>query len=481
VAGSSPLRTFAEALVIASAAATVLVPHGALKAALVLSAAGIVLAWQTPGTGWSREDRLVSFAPIAAFLMMGVARWATLEQPDDASVFLPMAPLLLTPAIILLARRASVRSPGVMALILAGLYLMPVMALGIDLDGMIPADPPMGPITVGVLGLLIAVGLPLRQMAWGFGHRDTQIRRLAQVGWLFLLLWSPGLLWLATRGVADAAAWVALLVGLFWGGLRAREATVLADDRQRDETLSVAIICKDESDRIGALLESVRGWADEIVVLDSGSTDDTVAIARRYTDHVHQTDWPGYGAQKQRAIGLCASDWVLSLDADEVPSAALKAEIDLELDGGRRYDAYRFPWVSMVFGGPVYFGADGRLHLRLFRRQGSARFDGAAVHEGIVDAGRVRTLHGWVEHYTFRDLEHAHHKFADYARIQAAERYARGRRATRVGALIRGAVSFALLYVLRLGILDGRRGLRMAVLYARYTRDKYAALAALSG
>jgi len=236
--------------------------------------------------------------------------------------------------------------------------------------------------------------------------------------------------------------------------------------------LSVAVICRDEADRIGRLLEAVHGWADEVVVLDSGSTDGTVEVVRRYTDRVEVTDWPGYGAQKQRALERCTGDWVLSLDADEVPSAELRREVDAWLDADAGHDAFKAPWVSVVFGGPIDFGADGRYHTRLLRRA-AARFDGATVHEEAVVPGKVGMLEAPVYHFTFRDAAHMDRKFDEYAWLSARARFAKGRRATRAGAVARGAVSFLLLYLVRLGVLDGVRGLRMALRYARYTHDKY--------
>lgn len=270
---------------------------------------------------------------------------------------------------------------------------------------------------------------------------------------------------------------------LLVGGLFVVQRRALARWRdagaRRGTTLSVAIICKDEADRIGRLLEAVHGWADEVVVLDSGSTDGTVEVARRYASKVEVTDWPGYGVQKQRALERCSGEWVLSLDADEVPSEAFKREVDAWLAARTGHDAFKAHWVSIVFGGPIDFGADGRYHMRLLRRA-ATRFDGAVVHETAIVPGKVGRLESPVYHYTFRDAEHMERKFDEYAWLSARARFAQGRRATAVGAWLRGGVSFLLLYVVRLGVLDGWRGLRMAVRYARYTRDKYAFLRQLA-
>lgn len=280
--------------------------------------------------------------------------------------------------------------------------------------------------------------------------------------------------------VLMSAGIVGMLALAGWGAISwARRRWLKRATAPRGTTLSVAVICKDEVDRIGRLLESVQGWADEIVVLDSGSRDGTVALARRYTDKVEVTDWPGYGAQKQRALERCSSEWVLSLDADEVPSPEFKREVDGWLAAGSGYDGFKAHWVSIVFGGPIDFGADGRYHLRLMRRR-FARFDGAAVHEEALVNGDIATLESPVYHYTFRDADHMERKFDEYAWLSARTRFAQGRRATTLGAWLRGAVSFLLLYFVRLGLLDGWRGFRMAVRYARYTHDKYAFLRTLA-
>ena len=245
--------------------------------------------------------------------------------------------------------------------------------------------------------------------------------------------------------------------------------------RPRGTTLAVALICKDEADRIARMLDAVHGWADEIVVLDSGSSDGTVEVVRRFTDKLWVTDWPGFGAQKQRALERCTGEWVLSLDADEVPSAELKREIDAWLATRPTQAGFAILRGSVVFGGPVRFGADGDHHVRLFRRE-RTRFDGKPVHEDVIVDGSVGRLEAPLWHFTFRDFAHLRRKFGEYAWLQANKRHAAGQRASALGAVLRGALNFVLMYFWRLGLLDGRRGLLMAALYAHYTFDKYAAL-----
>jgi O-antigen ligase len=488
VVAPKSLRLIAEGFFSLGLLFCLLVPSAILSLAAASATLGVIAMMFWPLADWSREDRLMAFAPTVVALSM---LWVVVMRTDsfDQRGLWIAAVLLSTPFIAVLARIMRFGwFPIVGMALLAAFAIEPVLLKVTALE--LGALPPIGLGVLMLIGIALLIGIPARQFAWGLQHRDLSTRGLALFGISCAVIAVPLLVLIADPGVSrplllavNFTHWplVALLLGTSWGVLRTREQE-LAESREheRAETLSVAIICKDEADRIGHLLESVQGWADEIVVLDSGSSDETVAIAKRFTAQVHETDWPGYGEQKRRAVEHCSCDWVLSLDADEVPTEALKREIDMELDGNSRCDAYRFPWVSIVFGGPVYFGADGRLHLRLFRRQGPAHFDDSAVHEGIVGAQRIRTLHGAVEHHTFRGAAHAARKFSEYAQIQAEERFRRGKRATRFGAQIRGTVSFVLLYIGRLGVLDGARGFRMALLYARYTRDKYAVLATLS-
>ena len=398
-----------------------------------------------------------------------------LAELRDALGIVASLPLLLWERAASRARRAA--ALGALALLWSQAVLGAGDALTLDFDV------PLG--STGVLwtalglGLALAIGVPLWYFARLLAHPSRPVRVWANAGVLALvaalgalaLVPEPLQGWLPPLyGLASALAFV---------GLRRAHARWCAAAPARGTTLSVAVICRDEADRIGRLLEAVQGWADEIVVLDSGSTDGTVEVARRYTAKVEVTDWPGYGVQKQRALERCGGEWVLSLDADEVPSEAFKREVDAWLAARTGHDGFKAHWVSIVFGGPIDFGADGRYHTRLLRRA-ATRFDGAQVHESAVVAGKVATLESPVYHFTFRDAEHMERKFDEYAWLSARSRFAAGRRATALGAWARGAVSFLLLYLVRLGLLDGGRGLRMAARYARYTHDKYAFLRRLA-
>jgi|GEM_PF-151742 len=318
------------------------------------------------------------------------------------------------------------------------------------------------------------VGAPSLRILAHFIHvPDTFVR----VGSIFIALTSTAFIiaivgpWSSQTGVVLACL---LLLAASLAGTERLWQRWARHPSKRQASLSVLMICYNEADRIEESLSRVAGWADEIIVVDSGSTDGTTDIARKYTEHVFHADWAGYGRQKQHALERCTGDWVLNLDADELVEPLLRDEIDAWLSSTIQLRAFRICWVSIVFSKPVFFGADGRYHKRLFRREG-ARFDLADVHEDIVIDGPVARLCTPVLHDTFRDYSHLKAKFTRYALISADRMAGRGRMGGPITASLHGISAFLILYFRRLGVLDGRRGLMMAVTYAVYTFDKYAA------
>ena len=245
----------------------------------------------------------------------------------------------------------------------------------------------------------------------------------------------------------------------------------------RQQKLSVIIIAQDEADRIEPCLQSVANWADEIIVLDSGSSDNTVETARRYTDQVFETDWPGYGPQKQRALEKANCEWVLSIDADERVSPELRHDIDAVLNDKPECVGYRTPWAVMVYGHRMDFGRSARSPMRLFKREGS-RFTDAQVHEHVMlPKGQKGALEGRLYHYTHRNYGHALQKSAKYAWLGGQKRFTAGKWGGGLPvAALRSLWNFILIYFLRLGFLDGPVGFVVAVTYAQGAFNKYAAL-----
>lgn len=243
--------------------------------------------------------------------------------------------------------------------------------------------------------------------------------------------------------------------------------------------LSVIIITKNEARHIVGCLESVS-FADEFIVVDSGSTDNTVALARDFGAHVLVTDnWPGFGPQKNRALDLATGDWVLSIDADERVTPELAREIQDVLSNPQS-DAYEIARLSDFCGRFIrHSGWWPDYVLRLFKR-GSARFTDAAVHERVVPQGSVQRLKGHFEHYPYDNLDALVTKINRYSSDAAAMMYARGKRATVFTALGHGFWTFVRIYLIRRGFLDGRHGLVLAVTAAAGSFFRYAKLSFMS-
>ena len=241
--------------------------------------------------------------------------------------------------------------------------------------------------------------------------------------------------------------------------------------------LSVTVVVKNEEDRIADCLASVKAIADEIIILDSGSDDSTVEICKQYTDQVFETDWPGFGIQKQRALDKATGDWVLAIDADERLTPELAHEIKTALSNNPQEVAFKTKWAVVLFGRQLNYGRSSRYVLRLFRRQGT-RFSEDIVHEKVIlPKGKVRKLKNRLLHYSIRDYQHLMNKNSLYAWLGSKKRYEKGISGGGLwGASIRAILVFIQIYIFRLGFLDGSVGFLMAVIYSQGAFNKYAAL-----
>ena len=240
-------------------------------------------------------------------------------------------------------------------------------------------------------------------------------------------------------------------------------------------TLTVTVITRNESAHIAAALESVA-WANEIIVVDSESTDDTVAIAKRYTDHVVVRPWPGYLEQKNYAASLATGDWILSLDADERVTPELAGEIKALLATEPASQAYRMPRVAFHLGRWIRttdWYPD--FQLRLFdRRRG--RWTGNYVHETVTVDGHVGSLAGELQHYPFRNISEHLVTIDRYTTLAAKQMYESGRRASVTDLLFQGPLAFLRNYVAKSGASDGAVGLVISVMNAYYVFLKFAKL-----
>ena len=238
--------------------------------------------------------------------------------------------------------------------------------------------------------------------------------------------------------------------------------------------LTVTVITRNESQHIAAALESVK-WADEIIVVDSESTDDTVAIANRYTPRVIVRAWPGYVAQKNFAAEQASNDWILSLDADERVSPELADEIRRML-AAPAAAGYRIPrvtfhlgrWIRSTDWYPDY-------QLRLYNRR-RARWTGRYVHESVRADGAVGKLRSELQHYAYRDLAHHVETMDRYTALAARQMFEDGRRANWIDILVVPRLTFFRNYILRGGFRDGMVGLIISAMNAYYVGVKFAKL-----
>jgi glycosyltransferase involved in cell wall biosynthesis len=238
--------------------------------------------------------------------------------------------------------------------------------------------------------------------------------------------------------------------------------------------ISVIIITKNEAHDIGDCIQSVRDWVREIIVLDSGSTDGTPALCRSLGAQVSETDWPGFGVQKQRALEAARGPWILSLDADERISPALRDEI-LQSVANPAAQVYRMPRRSSYCGTWIkHSGWSPDYVLRLFRRD-AACFSPDVVHETLrPNPGvTIATLRNSLIHYSFSDLSEVLQKIDSYSTYGATQGAARGKRGSLRKAVLHGMWSFIRTYLIQRGFLDGRMGLILAISNAEGTYYRY--------
>jgi glycosyltransferase involved in cell wall biosynthesis len=239
--------------------------------------------------------------------------------------------------------------------------------------------------------------------------------------------------------------------------------------------LSAVLISLNEERRIAACLESLS-FADEIVVVDSGSTDRTLEIARRYTDRVEVRPWRGFGQQKQAAVGLARNDLVLNVDCDERVTPELAGEIGALLASPRLEAAYSIPRRNFLGRKEIrWCGWSPDRTVRLFDRT-RAGFTDAAVHETVIARGSVAPLDHPLLHLSFDGFADLVAKMNRYTDLGARDLHARGKRFRLADLALRPAFAFVRTYLLRLGFLDGVEGLEVAAANAFSTFAKYAKL-----
>ena len=233
------------------------------------------------------------------------------------------------------------------------------------------------------------------------------------------------------------------------------------------KTISVTIVAHNEAKRIGACIDSVS-WADEIVVVDAGSTDDTREICRKRGAQLIRHPWQGYAAQKNFALSQASHSWILSLDADECVSPELTAEILSVLSDDAPSEGYRIPRRNIFFGRWLRHGdLWPDYQLRLFRRDAGA-FNEKSVHESVVVTGRVSVLSSPLEHYSYDSLFDFFQRQVKYAQLSAEDLASRGVQPGIADFVIRPFWRFFKSYVLKMGLRDGLNGLWVSAGSAYY-------------
>jgi glycosyltransferase involved in cell wall biosynthesis len=232
--------------------------------------------------------------------------------------------------------------------------------------------------------------------------------------------------------------------------------------------LTVTVITRNEAANIEGALESVK-WADEIVVVDSRSSDNTVEIARRHASRIEVHDWKGYSAQRNYAAAIASHDWILALDADERVPPELAQEIQAIMRSGPAAGGYRMPRISYYLGRWIR-GTDWYpdYQLRLYNRR-AGQFNGKRVHESVELAhGRAGTLRHNLQHYPYRDISDHVISIDHYTTLAAEEWFANGRRTNALDVMLHPPAAFLRNYVVRGGFRDGIPGFLVSVLNSYY-------------
>ncbi len=244
-------------------------------------------------------------------------------------------------------------------------------------------------------------------------------------------------------------------------------------------TLSVAMIVKNESQDLAQCLETVKGWVDEIVILDSGSSDNTKEIALQYGAKFYEnTDWQGFGKQRQLAQQYVTSDYVLWLDADERVTPELKQSIQQAVSSDEKNTVYQIGRLSEVFGRQIrHSGWYPDYVVRLYRTD-FAQYGDELVHEKVhyPKEAKVAKLKGDLLHFTYKDIHHYLVKSASYAKAWAEQKARAGKKATLFQGVTHAIGCFVKMYLLKAGFLDGKQGFLLAVLSAHSVFVKYADL-----
>ena len=239
-------------------------------------------------------------------------------------------------------------------------------------------------------------------------------------------------------------------------------------------TLSVILITRNEEANLDDCLASLEGIAQQIVVVDTNSADRTLEIAQKYGATIARpSDWPGFGPQKNRALDLATGDWVLSLDADERLTPALRSEIVTAVHHSAQINCFAIPRLSWYCGRFIrHSGWSPDYVDRLFKR-GTARFSDDLVHERLIPNGAVAKLENPMLHYSFMNYSQVLQKLDRYSTASAEQAFAQGKTSSPLKAVLHGVWAFIRTYIIRAGFLDGGQGFTLAISNGQGTYYRY--------
>ena len=245
--------------------------------------------------------------------------------------------------------------------------------------------------------------------------------------------------------------------------------------------ISIVIICRNEAHIIGRTISAALQVTDDVVVVDSGSTDGTQELVRSLGANLLETGWEGYGPNKNKGVSIAKNDWILSIDADEVMDTTLIKHLQTFHPANER-TVYNIRF-RVFFGEQlIRFGEWAKdEHIRLYNRK-HINWDAAQVHESLQIPANTQTitLNGYIHHYTSRNLHELANKTVQYAMLNALKYHRKGRKISWLQYRLAGPFSFFYNYLLRLGFLDGEAGYTIARMNAWYTWMKYARLRELN-
>lgn len=238
--------------------------------------------------------------------------------------------------------------------------------------------------------------------------------------------------------------------------------------------ISVVIIAKNEAHIIGDTIRSVQSLTDDIIVVDSGSTDGTQEIVHTLNARLIDTTWDGFGSNKNKGIDAAIYDWILSIDCDEMPDESLLKTLR-SIDLNEPNVVYNIRFKTFLGSRLIRFGEWGKdAHVRFFNRQ-QVKWNNAKVHEQLVlpQDVRIQSIDGYIMHYTMKDLADYATKMTKYALLNAERYYYQGKRAGWIKRRLSSKFAFFQNYIVKCGFLDGREGYLIARMTAYYTFLKY--------